>query len=69
MTVDKTLGASITSPIGPIVTLVIMYVETFKTDVNVFIGNVRYKFDVTLTDEIHYHHQSQFVDAVTDNII
>ena len=44
--------SSITArPIGQAVTLVIIYVETFKTDVIVFISYLGHNsFDVTLTD-------------------
>jgi hypothetical protein len=46
--------------IGRAVILVIIYVETFKTDFIVFIVT----FDATLTDNFQY--QGQFVDS--DNI-
>ena len=49
------------SLINPTVILVIMYVETFKTDVIIFTSNV---FDITLTNSFQY--QSLFVN--TENI-
>jgi hypothetical protein len=43
--------------IGQALILVIMYVETDTTDLNVFINN-DIMFDVTLTDNLQYHHQT-----------
>ena len=46
------------SPIGRVVILVLMYVNTFRTDVIVFISNII----TSLTDNIH-HHQRKSVDT------
>jgi hypothetical protein len=53
------------SLIGCVVILVIMYVETFKTDVIVFVCNVYNVFKVTLTDNFQYQSQSNSVDTDT----
>ena len=52
--VDTEIITSIAScPVGRAVILVIMYIEIFKSDVVVFIGNV---FDITLTDSFQYRY-------------
>ena len=56
--VETDITASITAnQIGQAVILVIMYVRTFKPVIIVFICNINV-FDITLTDNFHYHGQS-----------
>ena len=53
------------SLIGKAVILVIMYVKTFETVVNVFIYNVLYVFGVTQTDNFQYQNQIVDIDNIT----
>ena len=39
-----------------------MLIETFKTEINVFIGNVAMSLNVTLTNNFQY--QDPFIDTV-----
>ena len=52
-----TITSTASSLIGCTVILVTMYVETFKTDVIIFIGNVIMCVGVTLTDIFQYQSQ------------
>ena len=51
MKVEKDIASIRASPVG---WAVIMYVETFKSDNIVFIGNIYNVFDITLTDNFQY---------------
>ena len=56
MKVKMDIIVSITA--SPIVYTVIMFVETFKTDVIVFYRYRHTVFDVTVTDDLQYHGQT-----------